>query len=135
MYKENFIDNEIRKLALIFARLLGLKADGKTDEFVHMADNTLLNEYNFEWDELPDMPLNDFEVMLQSNGYGADKLDTLAQILYLRTEPFQNTAETREILQKVLVVYDMLEQQHHWQSFENVNKRNIILQFLEAHSA
>ena len=135
MYKENLIDNEIHKLALILARLMGLKADGKADEFVHLAGNTLLKEYNFEWDELPDMPLNDFEALLQTNDYGADKLDTLAQILYLRTEPFKNTPETRELLKKLLVVYDMLEQQHHRQSFENVNKRNIILRFLEAHSA
>ena len=135
MYKENLIDNEIRKLALILARLMGLKADGKADEFVHLAGNTLLKEYNFEWDELPDLPLNDFEALLQTNDYGADKLDTLAQILYLRTEPFKNTPETRELLKKLLVVYDMLEQQHHRQSFENVNKRNIILRFLEAHSA
>ena len=56
MYKESFIDNEIRKLALIFARLMGLKADGKADEFVQLADSTLLNEYNIDWDELPGMP-------------------------------------------------------------------------------
>ena len=132
MYKENFIDNEIRKFALIFARLMGLKADGKVDEFIYLADSTLLNEYNIDWDELPNMPADDFEALLQNNNYNADKLDALAQILYLRAEPFENTAETFKILKKVLFVYDKLEQQYHRQSLENINKRNIIQQFLNA---
>ena len=132
MYKESFIDNEIRKLALIFARLMGLNADGKADEFVQLADSTLLNEYNIDWDELPGMPLNDFKALLQNSNYNADKLDVLAQILYRRTEPFENIAGTFEILKKVLIVYDKLEQQYHRQSLENINKRNIINQFLDA---
>jgi len=134
MYKESFIDNEIRKLALILARLIGLKADGKADEFVKLADSTLLNEYSIDWDELPGMPLDDFEVLLQNNNYTADKLDTLAQLLYLRVEPFDASDKTLACLQKVLLIFNILEKKYHAQSLGNINKRNFINQYLHNNS-
>jgi len=134
MYKESFIDNEIRKLALIFARLMGLKADGKADEFVQLADSTLLNEYNIDWDELLGMPLNDFEALLQNSNYNADKLDMLAQILYLRAGPFDASDKTLACLQKVLLIFGMLEKKYHGQSLGNINKRNFINQYLHNNS-
>lgn len=134
MYKESFIDNEIRKLALIFARLMGLKADGKADEFVQLADSTLLNEYNIDWDELPDMPVAHFKALLQDNNYSADKLDMLAQVLYLRTEPFDASHKTLTCLQKVLLIFDILEKKYNMQSLGNINKRNFINQYLHNNS-
>jgi len=134
MYKESFIDNEIRKLALILARLMGLKADGKADEFVHLADSTLLSEYNIDWDELPGMPLNDFEALLQNSNYSADKLDELAQLLYLRAEPFDASGKTLACLQKVLLIFNILEKKYHGQSLGNINKRNFINQYLHNNS-
>lgn len=130
MYKESFIDNEIRKLALIFARLMGLKADGKVDEFIYLADSTLLNEYNIDWDELPGMPLDDFEALLQNNNYSADKLDALAELLYLRAESLDIGDKALACLQKVLLIFNMLEKKYHRQSLGNVNKRNFINQYL-----
>ncbi len=134
MYKESFIDNEIRKLALIFARLMGLKADGKADEFVNLADSTLLNEYDIDWDELPGMSLNDFEALLQNSNYSADKLDVLAQLLYLRAEPFNASDKTLACLQKVLLIFNILGKKYHGQSLGNINKRNFINQYLHNNS-
>lgn len=134
MYKESFIDNEIRKLALIFARLMGLKADGKADEFIYLADSTLLNGYNVDWDELADMPLTDFEALMQNNNYSADKLDALAQLLYLRAEPLDGSDKTLATLQKVLLILNMLETKYRKQSLDNINKRNFINQYLHNNS-
>jgi hypothetical protein len=41
-------------------------------------------------------------------------------------EPFEADKETDLILRKILIIFDLLEQTHHYQSFENIDKRNII---------
>jgi hypothetical protein len=127
----DYILNEIEKIALVIARLMGLKAAGKTDEFIHLADSTLLNEYHIPLAELLELTIEDFELKLDEENYTADKLDALAQLLYLYCEPFSVNPETLLALRKVLILFDTLEQKHHRQSFENINKRNFIYQFIQ----
>jgi hypothetical protein len=131
MYRKDFILNEAQKLALILAKLMGLKMEGKTEEFIQLADNLLLNEYNIPFDELLNMPLQDFELRLSEENYSAGKIDALAQLLYLNSEPFNASVETLLSFQKMLFIFDLLEQKYHWQSFENINKRNLIHQFVK----
>jgi hypothetical protein len=131
MYRNDLILNETRKLALILAKLLGLKTEGNTKEFIQLADDTLMNEFNLRLDELLNLTLNDFELRLSTENYCANKLDALAQLLYLRNEPFNTSAETLLALHKILIIFDLLEQKHHRQSFENISKRNLIYQFIK----
>ena len=129
MYRD-YILNEIEKLALVIARLMGLKTAGKDDEFIHLADSTLLHEYNIHLEELLELTTEGFERILEKENYSADKLDALAQLLFLHSEPFVANPETLLSLQKVLIIFDQLEQKHHRQSFENINKRNRIYEFM-----
>ena len=115
MFKRDYILNDIEKLALVIARLIGLKADGKADEFIHLADSTLLHEYNIRLEELLELTIEDFKLKLEKENYSADKLDALAQLLYLHCEPFITGSETLLMLQKVLVIFDLLEQKYHRQ--------------------
>jgi hypothetical protein len=131
MYRKDTLLTEIEKLALVLARLLGFKADGKEDEFTHLAENTMLKEYNLPLTELHSLTLEEFEVWLSEEKHSADKLDALAQLLYLDSEPFVASGEILLSLQKILFIFDLLEQKHHRQSFENISKRNHIYQFLE----
>ncbi len=110
---------------------MGLKTEDKADEFIQLAENTLLKEYNITLPELLAFTLKEFEERLQTENYSADKLDALAQLLYLNSEPFTSSVETQLSLQKTLLIFDWLEQTHHRQSFENIHKRNHIYQFLE----
>lgn len=126
----DYILNEIEKLALIIAKLMGLKAEGKLEEFVHLADSTLLTEYNIPLKELLELTIEGFKVKLEKENYSADKLDALAQLLYLQCEPFIVGPEILLTLKKILIIFDILEQKFHRQSFENINKRNFIYQFV-----
>jgi hypothetical protein len=130
MFRKDYILNEVEKLSLVIARLMGLKADGKADEFTHLADSTLLNEYNIPLAELLKLTVEDFKLRFEKENFSADKLDALAQLLYLDAEPFSANPETLLTVQKVLIIFDMIEQKHHRQSFENINKRNFIHQFV-----
>lgn len=119
-------------MALVLARLMGLKTESQLIEFTQLADDTLCKEYGITTDELINMPLNDFETWLLNSGHSADKLDALAKILYLRTEPLTTGDETLLTLQKVLHIFDVLEQKHHRQSFENISKRKYINSFINS---
>ena len=130
MFGKDYILREVEKLALVIARLMGLKAGGKTNEFIHLADSTLLHEYNIPLEKLLALSIEDFGLLLEKENYSADKLDALAQLLYLHIEPFSVNTETLLTLQKILVLFDQLEEKYHRQSFENINKRNFIHQFV-----
>jgi endonuclease III len=130
MIKEDYILNEIEKLALLIARLLGLKEAGKTDEFIHLANTSLLNEYPITLEELLDLTSEDFKLELEKKNFSANKLDAMAKLLYIYSEPFNVNPETLLSLQKVIIIFDLLEQKYHWQSFENINKRTFIHQFV-----
>ena len=134
MFKKDFILNEVEKLTLVIAGLMGLKADGKVDEFIKLEDSTLLNEYHIHLKELLELTIEDFKRTLEKENYSADKLDALAQLLYLNSEPFAANPKTQLTMQKVLFIFDVLEQKYHRQSFENINKRKYIYRLLEVHS-
>jgi len=130
MLMRDLILAEVEKLSLILARLVGLKEDGKQAEFIQLAENTALKEYGIAWEQLLDMPPHDFETWLPQQLMSVDKLDALAQLLFLHSEPLSTGADTIINLRKALMIYDLLEQKHHWQSLDNINRRKKIENFI-----
>ena len=128
---KDYILNEAEKITLILARLAGLKEKAKPDEFIQLADTMLLNEYNIKLEELLSLKPDEFELKLSIENYHPDKLEALAKLLYMYAEPFEPNPETLVGLQKVLTIFNMLEQKHHRSSFENITKRNTIYQFVQ----
>lgn len=113
------------------ARLVGFKDQAKPDEFIKLADTMLQNEFDIKLDELLALSADNFELFLVKGNYKTDKLNALAQLLYMHAEPFSPSPETLAILQKILLIFEWLEKKHHSSSFENINKQNIIYQFLQ----
>jgi hypothetical protein len=128
---KDYILNEAEKITLILARLAGLKEQAKPDEFIQLAETMLQNEYNIKLEKLLELKPDEFELMLSKENYHPDKLEALARLLYMYAEPFEPNAETLVGLQKVLTIFNLLEQKHHRSSFENINKRNTIYQFVQ----
>lgn len=136
MYRKDHLLKEAQRMAQMIAKLLGLKnAAGKEHEFEQVYDNTLLEEYNIKTEELLALSQEEFVLWLKQNNFNADRLDTLAQLLYMHAEPFKADGQTVEQLHKVLLIFDVLEKEHHWQSFDNIGKRQIIQQYIQQHHA
>ena len=127
---KDYILREIEKVTDIIAALAGLKTPGKEDEFIQLADRALLNGYNISLSGLLELDEEDFKSWLEKGIYKADKLDALAQLLYLYCLPFSKSPESQCSLEKILSIFNLLETKYHWQSFENIDKRNSIRQFL-----
>lgn len=132
MYRDLIID-EMRKTALILAKLLGIKANGNATEFTQEFDKTLVKEYNIELEALLSLNEEDFERLIQSDKYSSEQLNALGQMLYVFAEPFDSDDETRLLLKKVMMIFDVLETKYHYQSFDNITKRSAIYRFFNIH--
>nr|WP_294941050.1 hypothetical protein [uncultured Mucilaginibacter sp.] len=129
--QHDYILNETRKMALLLAKLFGLKAESNDEEYRQYFNTVLQDEYNAELDELLRTSDADFNSMLIAKAYSAEKLNALSQMLYVFAEPFNADEETAATLKKVLTIFDVLEKEKHYESFDNLNKRNHILSFFK----
>jgi ABC-type transport system involved in cytochrome c biogenesis ATPase subunit len=129
MFQRDYIMNEARKFALMLAKLLGLKAESEYEEYLKYFNEVLDEEYNAELEELLKLDEEGFKKRLIDAGYSSEKLNALGQMLYVFAEPFIADKETSALLKKVMVIFDLLETEHHYESFDNITKRNVIYQY------
>ncbi|WP_454804412.1 hypothetical protein [Mucilaginibacter phyllosphaerae] len=129
MFQRDFVMNEARKFALLLAKLLGLKTEGEYEDYLKYFNEVLEEEYSTELNELLNLDEQAFRQKLIQEAYSAEKLNALSQMLYVFAEPFNNDNETQTLLKKVMVILELLEIQHHYESFDNITKRNAIYQY------
>jgi hypothetical protein len=130
MLRRDIFMAEIQKLAQVLARVLDLKSDGQQHEAEELVKNTLTEDFGLNFSELNTMSVQDFESILNAGDYGSQKLDILGQFLFESVYPFEDIPETDNMLHKVLLIFRLLEEEHHIQSFENLNKREMIDKYL-----
>ena len=129
MYTRDIVVDELRKTALIIAKLLGLKAGGNQQEFAQEFNKALIKEYNIELENLLALNLEEFNDLVKSERFSAEKLNALGQLLNVFAEPFKQDEETQLLLKKMLAIFDVLEEKYHYQSFDNITKRKIIYKY------
>ena len=123
--------DDIRKTALIIEKIFGVKGKGMVNEFKQEFDKTLQNEYAAELEHLIFLNQEDFEALIKSDKYSAEKLVALSQMLYVFAEPFEQNEETQQLLTKVIAILDVLEEKYHIQSFDNITRRNAIYKYFD----
>ena len=128
MYRDMVVD-EMRKMALIIAKLMGIKAQGTQQEFTKEFEDILTEEYNTELEALLVLNEEQFKELINSGKYNSEKLNALSQMLYMFAEPFKNDGKTELRLKKVLAIFDVLEEKYHFQTFDNITKRNAIYKY------
>lgn len=129
MFQRDFLLNEARRFAELLARLMGLKAEGKTVEFNRQAEKVLQNEYDSSLEQLLNLSEENFKYRVEQSDYSAEKLNALSNILYAFAEPFKDDKETASLLKKVLIIFDVLEQQYHFQTFDNITRQHNIHEY------
>ena len=130
MIRRDFIQAEIAKIAQALAKILGLKKAGNTQEADDLINKSLLNDFDLKLEDLLLLDENQFKKFLAERKYPPQKLDLLSQFLLESVFPFQSNPKTFQLLDHILLIYQMLEQEHHTQSFENLSRKHAILQFL-----
>lgn len=130
MIRRDFLQAEIAKLAQALAKILGLKEAGKKQEAVFAINKSLLEDFDLKPDGLLHLDPDQFKQLLAAKNYPAQKLDLLSQFLLESVSPYKENPETFTTLNHVLLIYSLLEQEHHTQSLENLNRQQTIIQFL-----
>jgi endonuclease III len=131
MYQKDLILDEVRKFAALLAKMMGLKDEGNYAEFDHQLNDILQKEYDADLKNLLLLSEAEFAEYIQSATYSAEKLNALSQLLYMFAEPFNQDEETQRLLKKVLSIFDLLEQNYHYESFENIDKRKTIYKYFQ----
>ncbi|WP_158991229.1 hypothetical protein [Mucilaginibacter sp. L196] len=129
MFQKDFMLNEARKFAEFLAKLMGLKAEGNYTEFDHQLSGILQKEYDTDLGNLLALSEIEFAERIRSETYSIEKLNALSQLLYMFAEPFKQDEKIQLLLKKVLAIFDLLEQKHHYESFENIDKRKTIYKY------
>ena len=121
---------EVQKFALMLSRLLGLKTQEKPEEFNKEVETVLQDEYNSDLEHLLGYTEEQFTAFIQDSGFSAEKLNALAQILYVFAQPLVRTPETLLLMRKVLLLFDYLAENHQYTSFQNIEIANVIYRFI-----
>lgn len=130
MYQRDYVLREVQKFTLMLSRLLGLKAAGKMEDFNLEVQSVLQDEYNSDLERLLGFSEVEFNTFIGDSGFSAEKLNALAQILYVFGQPLTSTPETVLIMRKVLLLFDFLAEKHHYSSFQNTEIANQLYRFL-----
>ena len=131
MYRKDLISREIEKLAKLIAKLVGLKNNAEHAEADAVYHDALTEEFGTTHTDLLIQDKEDFTNWLNERNFSAEHLDALAKLVYYKTLPFNEDAETKSLLQKALIIFDKAEKHYHVQSFENLGMIGRIHQYLK----
>lgn len=130
MYQRDYLLAEAEKLALILAKLIGLKSTEEPDKFATQLNDVLQAQYNIDLAKLIALNEDEFIEHLNSADYDAEKLNALVRMLEVFAEPYKDDDETTLMLRKILIIFDFLEKHHRYLSVEIIDKRNTICKYL-----
>ncbi len=122
---------EIEKLAQALAKIIGLKKALQNQEANDLTDKILDQSFDLDLDEIIKSNPDQLKMLLLAKNFPAQKLDLLSKFLLESVSPFQQNPVTITILKHVLIIFQILEQEFHTQSLENLNLKKNILQFLQ----
>ncbi|MBC8985896.1 hypothetical protein H9X96_08910 [Pedobacter sp. N36a] len=130
MLRRDLMTAEIQKLAQVLARIMGLKLEGKLEEADDLFKESLPKEFEITEEELLYYPNEEFNTLIISKEFPAEKLDMFSQFLYADLTSFQQTERNKLIAEKLQLIYQMLEEQHHIISMTNMDRQKKIQQYL-----
>ena len=107
-----------------------MKNDGNLDEGLEVSKQTLSENFGFDQKLLEEGTVEEFEILVRSRNYSAEKLNALAELLFESAHPFQDTEECLAIVHKTALILNLLETEHRQQSFQNLSRREMIDNFL-----
>lgn len=129
MYRRDLLTAEIQKLAQALARIMGLKLQGKLEEAAEGIDELLENDFGILYPDLIKANL-DFSAFLSDKDFAAEKLDLFSQVLYLRFDPSVKDEAIKSLAEKLILIYQTLENKFHVINMINIERQQKTQQYL-----
>lgn len=133
MLRKDSLLLQIQQLTQVLAKIMGLKKQGDVEQANALTKTTLLSNFELDIETFENTTDEDSIILLKRRNYSPEKLDMLIKLVYEYAIPFNSSQHTIQILKKIVLMLDILEKEHHIQSFENIDKRNTINRFLSRH--
>ena len=130
MFKRDRMLFGIEKIGQVLAKIIGLKQQGELQKAHELSEQCVSEEFLLSESYLDTVSPEEFGAWLVTQNYPAEKLDLLAQLLFERAHPFEDVQPVINRLHLVLVIFKVLEEDHHIQSLTNLSKRDMIDKFL-----
>lgn len=129
-YLKRQIDQMAKVLGKIIADITGLKDQGKVNEGMEIADQTLKSELSLNMDDLLNIPKNEFiDTLINKKQVHNENLEQFAEMLSELADGWlkQDAGEkAKDLYEKALAIYEYLEETGSAFSFgRNMKKQNI----------
>lgn len=130
MIQRDFIKRQLEELgravAKIISDILKLKELGKVDEGIVLAQETLESTFDLDIENLLSLPLNNFvETLIKEKKYSSVHLNYLGDVLFITAELYEQKGEkqrSKELYQRVLIIFNYVDQTEKTFSLERNNK-------------
>lgn len=130
MYRKDLITAEIEKLALVLARIMGLKIEFRLKEAEDLFNETLLNSFGLERDLILNNDIEPFSNWLENSNLNADQLNSLGDFLFSELDFEQNPITSLLFAQKLNLVYQSLVDKHQMVHLINMGRQKYIQQYI-----
>ncbi len=130
MYRKDLITAEIEKLALVLARIMGLKIEFRLKEAEDLFNETLLNSFGLERDLILNNDIEPFSNWLENSNLNAEQLNSLGDFLFSELDFEQNPITSLLFAQKLNLVYQSLVDKHQMVHLINMGRQKYIQQYI-----
>jgi len=137
MIQRDFIKRQLEELgravAKIISGILKLKELGKLDEGIVIAQETLESTFDLDIEITLSLPLDNFvETLIIEKKYNSVHLNYLGDVLFVAAELFELKGDDRrskDLYQRVLIIFNYIDQTEKTFSLERNNKIEKIKNF------
>ena len=127
MLKRDSLTAQMQQLSHTLAKVKRLIVDEQKGEALSTLRGVLGEYFGTTVTDLVETPVNLFRQNFNKAGFQAEELSLLADFLDTLADASEQDTDRNGIWEKVLLIYDVLEQEHKVVSFAHIARKNEIL--------
>ncbi len=131
MLKRDSLTAQMQQLSHTLAKVKRLIVDEQRPEALSLLEAVLGEYFGTSITDLLETPANVFRQHLDKANFLPEELSLLADLLDTAAEMREQDTERSRIWEKVLLIYDVLEQEHKVVSFAHISRRAAITEARE----
>ena len=127
MLKRDSLTAMMQQLSHTLAKVKRLIVEEQREEAISVLEDVLGEYFGTSITDLLETPANIFRRNFEKEEFSPEELSLLADFLDTLAETREQPGERNRIWEKVLLIYDVLEQEHQVVSFTHIARRAAIM--------
>ncbi len=130
MLKRDSLTAQMQQLSHTLAKVKRLVLDNEPVEAAQAIESVLADYYGTRVADLVTTPAGAFKQQLLEQQFAAEELARLADFIDLAAQLHADPAAQRSLWEKVICLYDVLEEVHQTVSFDHIMRRATLLNLI-----